>query len=388
VKQPESNPLRAELAGSQQPGTHPDADLLSSFAEGSLLPRERESVLAHLALCIRCREVLSTATNAAPELVAEAELELQAKPRPEPLLRPVRFPLRSWLPWVAAAACVLVAGSSVLFHVQNTPAGGAPSVESARTANPETLQASRTATQTPPPEEKIAPHKKSRHVVRGEITPRRAENSTDAAASAGRLPAVRTPEQRAQAMPPHTKPANSSDQAVVGSVVSSVPEAVSTGPQASGPAAGLKKYQANSEEIAGAKAASSSDAFSDGASVPTMRKAFTANAARPHWRINDIGQLERAFGVGSWQAVPMPDAAESKLHVVSVSGSEVWAGGENLRLDHSSDNGETWKSIKLPAKNGYEHTITHIRFRSAQLGVIDSDDGTSWITTDGGRTWK
>ncbi len=119
-----------------------------------------------------------------------------------------------------------------------------------------------------------------------------------------------------------------------------------------------------------------------------MRKAFTANAARPHWRINDIGQLERAFGVGSWQAVPMPDAAESKLHVVSVSGSEVWAGGENLRLDHSSDNGETWKSIKLPAKNGYEHTITHIRFRSAQLGVIDSDDGTSWITTDGGRTWK
>jgi photosystem II stability/assembly factor-like uncharacterized protein len=82
----------------------------------------------------------------------------------------------------------------------------------------------------------------------------------------------------------------------------------------------------------------------------------------------------------------MPDT--SKLHVVSVSGNEVWAGGENLRLEHSSDNGATWESVKLPAKNGYEHAITHIRIRTPQEGTINSDDGTSWITTDGGRTWK
>lgn len=394
MKQPESNPLRTELARSQQPGTHPDADLLSSFAEGSLLPRERESVLAHLALCLRCREVLSTATNAAPELVAEAERKSQPKLQLEPLLRPARLPLRSWLPWVAAAACVLVAGSAVLFHMQNAPAGAAPSVESARMAHPETLQAPQAATQTPPLEEKSVPHK---------ITPGRAENSTDTTAGAGRLPAVRTREQRAEATPPQVEVANSSGQAVVGSAVSSAPEPEVAGPQASGPAVGLKKYQANSEEVAGAKAAQpaseaaevqgesgeqSSDAFSEGASVPTMRKALTASAARPHWRINDIGQLERALGASAWQAVPMPDASKSKLHAVSVFGSEVWAGGENSRLDHSSDNGETWESIKLPARNGYEHTITRIRFQSAQVGEIDSDDGTSWITTDGGRTWK
>jgi|ERR1035441_50729 hypothetical protein len=70
----------------------------------------------------------------------------------------------------------------------------------------------------------------------------------------------------------------------------------------------MKKYQANSDQIAGAKAApaaseavevqgeaaaQSGATFSDEASAPMMRKAIHADAARPHWRINDLGQLER-----------------------------------------------------------------------------------------------
>jgi photosystem II stability/assembly factor-like uncharacterized protein len=117
-----------------------------------------------------------------------------------------------------------------------------------------------------------------------------------------------------------------------------------------------------------------------------MRKATGAGADRSHWRINDLGQLERSFGDAAWQ--PAPTRETSKLHVVSVSGSEVWVGGENLRLEHSSDNGNTWQSIKLPPKNGTNHAVTHIRFPTPQEGVIDSDDGTSWNTPDGGRTWK
>ena len=186
--------------------------------------------------------------------------------------------------------------------------------------------------------------------------------------------------------------ANSSNRAVIGSTVWGAQ-------RAEGPAVGLEQYQANSEQIATAKAATaksevqgeaatqSGAAFSDEASAPMMRSnAIHANAARPQWRINDRGQLERSFGDRAWKAVPMPDT--SKLHVVSLFGSEVWAGGENLRLEHSSDNGTTWESIKLPAKDGYNHAVTHIRFQAPQEGTIDSDDGTSWKTTDGGRTWK
>jgi len=40
---------------------HPDADLLTAFAEQALSASEREEVLHHLALCGNCREVLSIA---------------------------------------------------------------------------------------------------------------------------------------------------------------------------------------------------------------------------------------------------------------------------------------------------------------------------------------
>lgn len=115
-------------------------------------------------------------------------------------------------------------------------------------------------------------------------------------------------------------------------------------------------------------------------------KALTALVPRPQWRINDLGQLECSSGDGSWQAVPATET--SKLHIVLVSGSDVWAGGENLRLEHSSDNGATWESIQLPAKNDARHTIAHIRFQNQQHGTVNSDDGTTWETADGGRTWQ
>ena len=38
---------------------HPDADLLTAFAEKSLSGRERESVLQHLARCGDCREIVA-----------------------------------------------------------------------------------------------------------------------------------------------------------------------------------------------------------------------------------------------------------------------------------------------------------------------------------------
>lgn len=44
---------------------HPDADLLAAFAEKRLLGHEREELLAHLAECADCREVVALASRAA-----------------------------------------------------------------------------------------------------------------------------------------------------------------------------------------------------------------------------------------------------------------------------------------------------------------------------------
>lgn len=386
MKHTESNPLRTELARSQQCGAHPDSDELTAFAEGSLLAREREGVLAHLALCVQCREVLGIATAAAPETVADTQ----------PLSRPVRPPLRSWLPWVAAAAAVLVVSSTMLLHEQKRPKGEVPFVESAQMAKTEPTQGP--ATPPPPSEAKIAAHKVAGSLARRETAPWHAKKSIDAAAGKAMVPPVPLQEQRAQAISPQAEVTNSNDHAANGGMASSAKPTESAGSPAAGPAASLKPDQeptANAKaappesevvESPGEGATHSRAAFSGAASVQMMRKAIPSSDARPHWRINDSGQLERPLEDGAWQVVPMSDT--SKLHVVSAFDSEVWAGGENLRLDHSMDNGATWESVKLPAKNGYNHTLAGIHFHTAQQGTINSDDGTSWKTTDGGRTWK
>jgi photosystem II stability/assembly factor-like uncharacterized protein len=117
---------------------------------------------------------------------------------------------------------------------------------------------------------------------------------------------------------------------------------------------------------------------------------FSALAARPQWRINEAGQVERSFsgggGNGDWQQVL--DAGPAKLRVISVIGNAVWAGGDQLRLYRSLDNGATWNPIQLPPKNGAASAITHVRFQSPLDGKIEAADGSSWVTTDGGATWK
>ena len=88
---------------------HPDADLLTAFAEQALPDRERDQVLAHLARCADCREVaaLAGAAVAEPELVAAAAVGRPAVRRTGGFwsLRPLR--------WTAAAATAAVVLSAV-----------------------------------------------------------------------------------------------------------------------------------------------------------------------------------------------------------------------------------------------------------------------------------
>ena len=86
---------------------HPDADVLAAFAEKSLSEREQRSVLAHLATCVDCREVVA--------LVVEAEPEVSATQvrRGAPATSWFRWPV---LRWGAAAACVVIVGAAVLYQ--------------------------------------------------------------------------------------------------------------------------------------------------------------------------------------------------------------------------------------------------------------------------------
>jgi Photosynthesis system II assembly factor YCF48 len=127
-------------------------------------------------------------------------------------------------------------------------------------------------------------------------------------------------------------------------------------------------------------------AFANAPMASALPTKPSVGVARPYWHINALGQPERSYGYGEWQPLLLNE--KSKMRAISVFNEEVWIGGKNSRLYHSTDNGASWIQIALPEKNGREHSISHIHFQTAQSCTIESDDRTVWITSDGGSMWK
>jgi hypothetical protein len=69
----------------QTPGPHPDADLLSAFAEKALLERDWAQVLAHLAECGDCRQIVFFALPDSAEM--QKLLAIEGRPRSSFALR-------------------------------------------------------------------------------------------------------------------------------------------------------------------------------------------------------------------------------------------------------------------------------------------------------------
>jgi len=95
---------------------HPDAERLNAFAEQALGRRERAEVLAHLAVCSRCRRVVTLASEATD---ADVTAEAVAPGGRRAVVRP-RTCWRSW--WIAAAPAAALAATAVLavyMHVRN-----------------------------------------------------------------------------------------------------------------------------------------------------------------------------------------------------------------------------------------------------------------------------
>jgi photosystem II stability/assembly factor-like uncharacterized protein len=72
---------------------------------------------------------------------------------------------------------------------------------------------------------------------------------------------------------------------------------------------------------------------------------------------------------------------------VAAAGPEVWAGGEGGALYHSSDSGDHWTRVALPAELAAA-TIVRVEFPDAQHGKLATSSGEAWATRDGGATWR
>src|SRR5690242_16862644 len=136
-----SKTMRDRLAAQQTASDHPDADLLTAYAENTLQNRERDTVMTHLARCKTCRDL---ALLAAPELpaVAPAPSVITPEPRRRWFARPV-------LGWVTGAAAIAIVGAAVTLNVNHSSYHSLPAAkDSAAVANtPASPQATSAAPQ-------------------------------------------------------------------------------------------------------------------------------------------------------------------------------------------------------------------------------------------------
>jgi hypothetical protein len=378
------NSLIHALAANKPRGEHPDADLLTAFAEGSLLAREREDVMAHVAHCAECREVLSLAGVA--DLVPAHEFGLVAAAAPAmaaPVVaprsqdrqkRPTRSKSRVWLPWAAAACLAGISVAVIRYEHQTTKPTAVPESSSAVAVN------------APPPAP--LPATQGKPAV---SAPLRAEPAKKKANAQGVRPHENARLQEAVPAFATTRNGDVARQSATESVSVASGQSVETTRQQDVPQNliqdSVSQQQQSARAVAEPRTASPP---SISASAPSFVGAFAKSAmkadASAHWRIDVAGHLESSYGQGPWE--PVAVASLTKVNVVAVIGGAVWVGGENDALYLSHDRGLTWQGVPLPEKDGRGHTLAHIRFENALSGTVEAADGTKWATADGGTSWR
>lgn len=368
------------------PQEHPDADLLGAFSEQALTGRERESVLAHLAVCAACREAVALA---APPLVAV---------QPGPVLVPwYRRP--QIFAWAGSAATLALVAALVVNYgrspryspaVTDTapaktagrqPAEDKPATPAETQATNGTLAKLRRDQAVPQTKAlaKAAPEPKKKLE---EERPRREMDAVTA--SAGAPAAAQTPAKDQKKLEGGPLPDQYSAMKQAAPAPAPAARTAPAGPAANVVSDGAQLSAAETvsvENAAAAKGAGTSGAAIGGVMYQSRAKAAMAPVAR--WSITDKGKLQRSLDSGrTWQSAL---ANESTLfRALAVVGQRVWAGGVAATLFHSPDGGATWTKQTLPGASG---DIVSLQFTDALHGSAHTADGNAWSTTDGGQHW-
>jgi Photosynthesis system II assembly factor YCF48 len=385
------NSLREALARQAAGDVHPSSDMLTAFVEHSLPSPESQRITDHLAKCRDCREVVFLASAAVEESPGE-EQELMpevAVPRISPALQAKtaipramvgaglgkeanpESPRREWRwrwAWVPVAAAALLVSALLVQRsqfVKNAPPS--PATIASRGPSPSATASQQTSAAPPEPE---APMDL----------------------------AVQKPLPKSE--PVHTNPRASGTSSVVASRAAGQPPSapgVSTSlerPAAPVPNAAISEYKSALTLAPRSNAFAESEAQKPSTLVarsqPDLEKPqmglLPAVVTHRQWRVTSDGHLEHSTSPGTWTPVLADQPA--KFRAVSVIGDHVWAGGSDGVLFHSADGGQTWNKSQLSAPPNVETgAIVSIRFSDAADGVIATDAGSRWDTSDGGVTW-
>jgi hypothetical protein len=359
--------------------THPDADLLSAFAEQSLSPIERENVLGHLSLCGDCRQVIALAlppertTVPLSAEVQSSEVRGEEVPSEDDCSVAIEYtaPRNSWFGfarptfgWAALAAGIALAFSLLVLR---------PIQQKQATLNP--------------------PSQPAPVVADGRLeTDTRAAGSPQSATVPSQSPGLSTTDEVVPKSP------SSRGKAPAHSVYSGSDTLLAGNKYPQDSLMAAKRAPA----IEKAKPAlqgpeSRNEAQTDRAQATISAAAGEAGAAS--WQV-DAGVLLRSYDAGrSWQNVLH---ADHPFLSVASRDQEIWAGGAAGVLFHSSDGGASWAQVQ-PADDSETLRSDIIRIDLQSGGdagggdlsglvsrgiTVSTSAGDVWNSLDGGKTWK
>lgn len=352
----------------RDPVIHPDADLLTAFAERSIAERERARVMEHLAHCGDCRDVVALALPSSEEL------------RQGPVALPSRSQWFGWLDlrWGFAAAALLVATSIGIIQFKQARINkGGP--QPAQVATNETAPISDIS---------AARQQAGQVISRDTKAPAEgdAKNLAGAQEGASSEKSVQLPKAgftRRQASDTVKAP----DKAGFATAENRTSDLLAENQN--------RLSGALSTDVVKAKdptplvAAGSAPAFAP-PGAPLQTAPALMMRASPRWNISSSGGLQRSFDAGNtWQDVNPAAAQAISFRAVSAVGSEVWAGGAGAALYYSSDSGTRWTQV-MPSSgdNVLSGDVTAIQFSNPQHVVIRTSSGDEWSTADGGQSWQ
>jgi hypothetical protein len=426
---------------------HPDPDVLTAFSEQSLPQLERNTVLEHLSRCIDCREVLALALPAAESIQAPAAKH-SAKWFAWPALRwgfasagLAAIALFGFLHFghrgnqlrmannAPVAAPLEVPREPSALTDQGEAAADERQLESFDSKSAEKLVTSLNEKKAPvPPSQKTEvakgfksppvagalPHgprqmnqwqQQSANVQQAQapgpvLTLNSSENQQASASGAAAIPGP----------PAREMLKNRADSTVAESKTQVADSVVATNQVA------LKPNTSESDkEVSRAKSAPASPAIAALRSHGTLTQAV---AFSPTWTITS-GRLQRSFDQGvSWQDVNVnssPDSSASlelavaarkvskdslkrdekqrpapvTFRAVAANGLDVWAGGTESALYHSTDAGTHWVPVFPTSASGtLTGDILTLEFSDVQNGRLSTSTGEIWTTADNGQSWK
>ncbi len=392
---------------------HPDADLLTAFAEQALSATERDGVLQHLALCGDCREMVAlalpaadlappqTAPQTADEDGVRTDVQTAVSRAGAPALHKLSF---AWptLRWAALAAGVVVAAAVLLVHPGKLNQATLPSTnpQVATTAPPASgLQTpSSSVPSSPiasPPADQFAvlaetnePRRKSelrlsKKLKAGQavtLSPQTesgmllADNKKDSR-QADKLSAAPAAGVRALDYDARTSQGTTETVEVAGATTAATTEpSAENALMARNDAPAIEKAKPALQEMEGNEEQKAQAAAVPGPARAQARNAVSAAklaspasqslAVAPHvtWAITG-GVLQRSVDSGqSWQ-----DAlhADHPLLCYASHDDDVWTGGQAGTLFHSPNNGITWVQVQPSVKaRPLSSDITQIEVRN------------------------